>query len=265
MKKWIIIIVLVGFFVVMNPLKSQAASPVFDTSDLDRGVIHIHYQAAQDRPLRVLITKGEQRYTYQLKPDGTVDSFPLQMGNGTYKIDVVQNIGGNRYSFVESKQVTLALEDPNVVFLNSIQEIRWNPEDPPIQNSAKMVGNLGSRDQQVQKVYQYVIQNYTYDYDKIPRLTSTYLPDIVQTYMEKKGICYDYASLMAAMKRSEDIPIKLVKGYTSHVDEYHAWNEVYLNGQWHILDSTVDAVYKRQGVDYHMIKSPKEYQKVYEY
>ncbi|SFI18930.1 Transglutaminase-like superfamily protein [Tindallia magadiensis] len=264
MKKWSIMLLIMGFMVV-NPLKAEASGPVFDTSDLDRGVVHVHYNASHDRPLRVMITKGDQRYTYQLKPDGTVDSFPLQMGNGTYKIDVVQNIGGNRYSFVDSTQVSLALEDPNLVFLNSIQEIRWASEDPPIQNSARMIGDKTSKDQQIQTVYEYIINNYRYDFDKIPTLTSTYLPDIVQTYRVKKGICYDYSSLLAAMKRSEAIPVKLVKGYTSHVDEYHAWNEVYLNGQWHIIDSTVDAVYQQHGTDFTMIKNPSEYQKVYEY
>lgn len=264
MKKWILLIFTIGF-IMINPLETEASSPVFDTSDLDQGVIHISYDARQDRQLRVLITKGDQRYTYQLKPDGTRDSFPLQMGNGTYKIDVVQNIGGNRYSFVDSKQVNLDLEDHNVVFLNSIQEIRWTPEDPPIQNSAQMIGEKEDPNQQIRTVYDYMIRNYSYDYGKIFRLTSTYLPDIVQTYMEKKGICYDYASLMAAMKRSEAIPVKLVKGYTTHVDEYHAWNEVYLNGEWHIIDSTVDAVYREHGVDFSMIKDPSEYQKVYEY
>ena len=43
---------------------------------------------------------------------------------------------------------------------------------------------------------------------------------------EKKGICFDYASLMAAMLRSQGIPTKLVIGYAG--DAYHAWIHTYI-------------------------------------
>ena len=46
---------------------------------------------------------------------------------------------------------------------------------------------------------------------------------------QKKGICFDYAALMTAMLRSQDIPTKLVVGYTGNL--YHAWINVYLEGQ----------------------------------
>ena len=42
---------------------------------------------------------------------------------------------------------------------------------------------------------------------------------------DKKGICFDYASLMTAMLRSQRIPAKLVIGYAG--EEYHAWISVY--------------------------------------
>ena len=51
---------------------------------------------------------------------------------------------------------------------------------------------------------------------------------------QKKGICFDYAALMTAMLRSQDIPTKLVVGYTGNL--YHAWINVYLEGQgWVVI------------------------------
>jgi len=41
----------------------------------------------------------------------------------------------------------------------------------------------------------------------------------------KKGICFDYAALMAAMLRSQNVPCKLVVGYAGEV--YHAWISVW--------------------------------------
>lgn len=65
----------------------------------------------------------------------------------------------------------------------------------------------------------------------------------------RKGICFDYAALMTAMLRSQDIPTKLVIGYTGSL--YHAWvdvyiesvgwvdNFIYFDGQkWSLMDPT---------------------------
>lgn len=67
---------------------------------------------------------------------------------------------------------------------------------------------------------------------------------------EKKGICWDYASLMASMLRSQGVPVKVVVGYTSR-GEYHAWINVwseeggwvegmiYFDGKvWKLMDPT---------------------------
>ena len=56
-----------------------------------------------------------------------------------------------------------------------------------------------------------------------------------------KGICYDYAALLASMARNSGIPAKLVMGKADAVKTYHSWNEVWLDGSWKIIDTTVDA------------------------
>lgn len=262
MLKWVTKCAITILMIVMIPMVSQAAVGPYNLEDLDQGIVHISYKSA--RPLKVMITKGDKRYTYDLRNDGQAETYPLQMGNGSYKIDVLQNLGGTRYSFVKSKTLQLKMEDPNRVFLNSIQEIYWKTEDQPILKSKQLIGSL-EEEKKANVIYDYIIRNYTYDYDKIPTLTAAYKPNIVQIFLEKKGICYDYSSLLAAMKRSDGIPVKLVKGYTKHVDGYHAWNEVYVNGEWVIVDSTVDAAYLTGGVPFNMIKDPDEFTKVYEY
>jgi transglutaminase-like putative cysteine protease len=45
----------------------------------------------------------------------------------------------------------------------------------------------------------------------------------------RTGICYDYASLMCAMLRSQGIATRMIHGNTPQ--GYHAWNEVYMDGQ----------------------------------
>ena len=67
------------------------------------------------------------------------------------------------------------------------------------------------------------------------------------------------------MKRSEGIPIKLVKGYSRYTDVYHAWNEVFINGKWVVVDTTFDSVYYSNRQDYTFQKNSSDYTKVYEY
>ena len=58
-------------------------------------------------------------------------------------------------------------------------------------------------------------------------VTSGYLPNVDTILQSKKGICFDYAAVMATMLRTQGIPTKLVVGYAGSA--YHAWVSVYIN------------------------------------
>ena len=64
-----------------------------------------------------------------------------------------------------------------------------------------------------------------YDKEKAATVKSGYLPVLDEVLKEKKGICFDYASLMTGMLRSQGVPCKLVVGYAGTA--YHAWISVW--------------------------------------
>ena len=66
----------------------------------------------------------------------------------------------------------------------------------------------------------------------------TYVVD--EVLAEGKGICFDYAALLAVMLRSEGIPTKVLIGTVTPENLYHAWNSVYLEGTWVWMDPTLD-------------------------
>ena len=101
----------------------------------------------------------------------------------------------------------------------------------------------------VEKVYDYVVKTLSYDKEKAKTVKSGYLPVLDTILSEKKGICFDYASLMTAMLRSQGVPCKLVIGYAGTA--YHAWitvwsedtgwvdGVIYFDGStWHRMDPT---------------------------
>ena len=78
----------------------------------------------------------------------------------------------------------------------------------------------------VENVYNYIIDNFTYDYDKAANVESGYLPNVDEIYSTNCGICFDYAAVMATMLRSHNIPTRLEVGYMG--DVYHAWISTYI-------------------------------------
>ena len=98
----------------------------------------------------------------------------------------------------------------------------------------------------VTAIYNYIAGHDTYDTKLANDITSgkvsKYIPDTAATLNSNKDICYDLASLFAAMCRSQDIPCTLTKGCAG--SSYHAWNKVNISGNWYQIDMTY-AVTKR--------------------
>lgn len=269
MRKFILSFIL-GAVLLFNTMivsaEGVAVASAIDVSQLDKGIVKISY-ISDVKKLKVMIVKGDKRYTYNLKNDGTVESFPLQMGNGDYKVSVLENIGGNQYVYVSSETVALSLNKQNKVYLTSIQNISWNENNTAIKKASELTKGLKTDKEKLEAIYNYVVSNFRYDFDKLKNLKNDYLPNIDSTLNSHKGICYDYASMFAAMLRSEGIPTKLIKGYTPNVKGYHAWNEVYDSETktWITIDTTYDSQMKAAKAKYSMKKSKNKYTKVNEY
>ena len=67
---------------------------------------------------------------------------------------------------------------------------------------------------------------------------------------------------MASMLRSVGVPTKVVTGYTPNATVYHAWNNVYADSKWNVVDATYDAQMYRAKVKYSMYKSFNDYKDV---
>jgi len=236
-----------------------------NTTNKNTGLIKIGYAGKSTEKVKVMIEKEGKRYVYPLIPDGKIVGFPLQMGGGEYKVGVLTNVTDNRYAYLDTKTFDVNITNQNSVYLNSIQLISWNPDSKAVRKNNEIVGDESSLSKKIDLAYDFIINNISYDYDKIKLLNPNYIPYPDKTIVELKGICYDYASLLAAMKRSENIPVKLVKGYSTHVDGYHAWNEIFINGEWIIVDTTSDAAYNKANMSFNFIKNKSDYTKVYEY
>jgi len=246
-------------------LVAFASSYEVDSTNIDKGIISVKYFSDSTAIHKLKISKGTQVIYYTLE-NNVRDSFPLTFDNGEYEIKILENTTGQKYRTVYKKNVSLLLDNKQNVYLNSIQNINWDTSMDSIEYSNEVVYETKESLLQKIKVYELIIFNYSYDYDKYSNVKAAYyLPVIDDTFNSQRGICYDFSSLLASMLRSQGVPTKLVKGYSEYTNEYHAWNEVYINGKWYVIDTTYDAYYVKKGKEVTMLKDKSKYTKVYEY
>lgn len=230
-----------------------------DTSGKSDGYIMVRYTGAASRvKLQITAPDSETIFTYTIKND-SYQTFPVSAGSGTYKIDVLENTTGSLYALLYSTTAEISLNDEFGPFLYPNQYV-WFTEDSEAVSLARKLSEESSDDIGfVGKVYEYVINNIEYDTAKASNISKDYIPDIDETLDTGKGICFDFASLMTSMLRSQNIPSKLVVGYSGQA--YHAWISVYLSEQgwvdniiefdgksWSLMDPTLASSNDRKSV-----------------
>lgn len=243
----------------MPAAQADEAVGWLNTTSLNKGIIAVHYEVNAKVKTKLMIAKGVSNYTYNLSANKEDEWFPLQLGNGEYTISLMENISGNTFKIVNKDKITLQLKDSNAVYLNSTQNIAWTSNSDAILKAKQLTKNKKTDAEKVKAIHEYVVSNISYDNKLAANLPADYLPSIDRTFQSQKDICYGYASLFAAMLRSLDIPTKLIMGDSSYVDSYHAWNEVYLNGNWITIDTTVDAGLKKSNKKFELIKDAEKY------
>jgi transglutaminase-like putative cysteine protease len=62
----------------------------------------------------------------------------------------------------------------------------------------------------------------------------------LDSFVERRGVCRDYAHVMIALARAARIPARMASVYALGVDpqDFHAVAEVYLADDWHMVDAT---------------------------
>lgn len=70
--------------------------------------------------------------------------------------------------------------------------------------------------------------------------SSTGQTTALDTFVQRQGICRDYAHVMICLARASAIPARFASVYAPGVTppDFHAMAEVFLDGAWHLVDAT---------------------------
>ena len=224
-----------------------------DYSNVRDGYVKIRFLDRSASAVRVIITgPSDTRHQYHLNTDGRWEVFPLTDGNGRYTIGVFEQVSGNRFATANTVTVNVTLVDEFAPFLRPNQLVNFNSSSRVVARASELVRGSTSVIDSVSRIYNFVIENIAYDFELAANVQSGYVPDVDRVLARGKGICFDYASLMTAMLRSQGIPTQLVIGYAGTV--FHAWISVYspehgwinniiqFNGStWSLMDPTFAA------------------------
>lgn len=166
--------------------------------------------------------------TYTLSSDGSYGSFPLTGGNGSYQIDIYENVGGKSYALAHSFSFNVSVSNSLSPYLRPSAYVNFDSNNVAVKKASEICGSEMSDLEKVDQIYSWLVDNVSYDYDRAATVKGGALPDMNRVINNRKGICLDYAGTATAMLRSQNIPTKMVVGYAGK--QFHAWIEVYITG-----------------------------------
>ncbi|MCD7765454.1 MAG: transglutaminase domain-containing protein [Lachnospiraceae bacterium] len=242
--------------------KVTVLEPVFETADLSYDILDVDLSHVDQGYFTCVLKEEGAKVNIQITgPDGVtykyfvetadeVTAFPLTAGDGSYVILAFENIGGDQYTTLFSCPQKVELESEFLPFLYPNQYVNFTEDSEAVALAAELSEGAGTDLEALNAIYDYVISHIVYDDEKAATVETGYLPDIDETLATGKGICFDYASLTAAMLRALSIPARLEIGYVNDVK--HAWVDVYIESrgwvenavqfsgdEWSLLDPTL--------------------------
>lgn len=230
-------------------VKTGSQGSAIDYSNAAQGYVMVKKGSEAKTKVRVQGPNGGMYQRYILPSAGTYYPLPLQMGNGSYTVTVLINTSGNSYATAAKVTFDASLSSSTACYLLPNIYANYTSSSSAVRKSFGLCMNAKSDLDKVKSIYNYIITTIKYDTPKASSVTSAYVPNPDSTLASGKGICFDYAGLMATMLRAQGIPTKVVIGTTR--GQAHAWNEVYIkgvgwisigiqsNGGWKRLDATM--------------------------
>lgn len=222
------------------PDTSGVSGTAIDTSHVSAG--YVCASASSSARLKFQVSNGGETYNYDMPNNGTATVFPMNMGNGAYTFRIMQNTSGSNYVELEAAVADVALADDFAPYLIPNVFCDYTASSPCVSQAREITKSATNVGEAVSSVCLWVADNITYDTAKAEKLSNGtgYIPHPDETLSSKTGICFDYASLSAAMLRSLGIPTKIVTGYVGADNVYHAWIMVYIDGSWQSTSFSVN-------------------------
>ena len=225
-----------------------------DVSNASEGYVMLNYSGSNSRVKLQIVTPEGIKYTYEVTEYGKYRAYPLPGGSATYGFTIyeVADEEKNLFAVAMSQEISVNISDEFKIFLYPNCYVEFDASSACVRQGEELARGCDTDLDVVASVYDYVTGNIVYDDAKAETVQTGYTADPDDTLATGKGICFDYASLMSSMLRSQQIPTRLEVGYVGEL--YHAWISCYVEeigwvddiiefdgSEWTMMDPTMAA------------------------
>jgi transglutaminase-like putative cysteine protease len=162
----------------------------------------------------------------------------MPSGRVTLRYDALVEIAGEPDEVAPATPQTPVEQLPDDAILFVLPS-RYCPSDRLVGVAWELFGGAAPGWARVQAVCDWVHSHITFMHGSVG------LADAVDVYLQRRGVCRDFAHLAVAFCRALNIPARYGFGYMGDIGippmdepmDFHAWFEVYLDGRWYTFDS----------------------------
>ena len=150
-----------------------------DASNSSSGYIIVNYHGSNQK-VKLQIT-GPDGVTYTFDLHGGNEVFPLVSSSGSYTVTVFENVEGTQYATVLSQVISVSIADEFGPYLYPNQYVNFTADSLAVRKAAHWRTTAAAILRSLESVYNYIISNFKYDYDKAKNVKSGYLPDVARS------------------------------------------------------------------------------------
>lgn len=222
-------------------LLEEEKYPFLATDLSTAGDGYIFVASKGEVPLLLVMQAGQKRQHMFLPNDGSWQPILLTLGVGRYSISIYESgVEDRLVRPLTTFAVSLREEIPDTT-LALYSGVFANMEQNPVTVALaeRLCRGLETDEERVAALWEWLVTQTKYDSAYAREIQFTKIPDPDGYIVGNKGICVDDAAFMAVALRSLGIPCKRVDGKNLRTGNQHAWNEVWLEGRWQIVDATM--------------------------
>lgn len=220
-----------------EPEPQEVPAYALDTSTASLG--YVYAAARGTEPLMLVVQNGSLRHTVRIPPDEVWHPFLLALGEGEYDILIYQAGHLDKYLREILSQPLGRVTPPDTHTLALMDSAHCDMANHPalVAWAQALCEDADSDLEKVTRIRKVLYANARYDteYARTIQYTKIPEPEIFLT-RGNRGICSDYAAFFTIACRAVGVPCKSVSGINYRTGNSHAWNEVWIEDDWYVVD-----------------------------
>lgn len=201
------------------------------------GVITLYYQTGQSLDPKWLKGWLDKALEETANPH---EGDYLHWNIGGYRAQIAYMPYGSQWRYEYTVSVTY--------YTTAAQEKEFDTKLASLLNSLGVKGPNLTDYEKVEKIYDYICENVTYDYANLNNENYMLKYTAYAALVNKTAVCQGYATLMYRMQEEAGIDTRVITGMGGGGP--HAWNLTQLGSKYYLSDSTWDASRAGSGYGY---------------